>query len=658
MSEVPIHHAFNAALQHHHAGRLAEAERIYRQILARQPSHIDALHNLGVLAHQTGRNDIAADLIRRAIALNPNFPEAQSNLGSVLRDLGQLQEAIAACRSAIALRPDYPEAHSNFGNALRDGGQLDDAIAAYRRAIALKPDFADAYNKLGGALRARGQTDEAIAAYRQAIAIRPNFAEAHCNLASAFKTQNRLDEAIALYRHAISLKPDFAAAHTNLAGALMDMGQLDAAIAADRDAIALNPNFPEAHSNLIFTMHYHRGYDAQTISKELRCWNQVHGEPLQKFIQPHSNNTDPNRRLRIGYLSPDFRDHAVARNLLPLLQRHDHRQFEIICYAQLLHPDAMTSQIQPHADLWRNITGVPDERVAQQIRQDRIDILVDLALHTAGNRLPIFARKPAPVQVTFAGYPGSTGVSAIDYRLSDPYLDPVGMDESVYSEKTIRLPATFWCYDPLENAQIPVNPLPAAAAGSFTFGCLNKRCKLNDLVIAHWAKVLSPVKDSRLLLLSPAGSPRQATLDRFTKEGIDPSRVQFVSQQPRQEYLQLYHRIDLGLDSFPYNGHTTSLDSLWMGVPMVTLVGQSPVSRAGWSQLSNLGLPELAADTPEQFVKIAVNLANDIPRLSELRQTLRARMQASPLMDADAFARNIEAAYRRMWQTWTSLATR
>jgi predicted O-linked N-acetylglucosamine transferase (SPINDLY family) len=254
--------------------------------------------------------------------------------------------------------------------------------------------------------------------------------------------------------------------------------------------------------------------------------------------------------------------------------------------------------------------------------------------------------------VGFAGYPASTGLSTIDYRLSDPYLDPEGSDESVYSEQVIRLPHSFWCHDPLENGDVPVGPLPALQAGFVTFGCLNNFCKVNDQVLALWAQVLCQVDRSRLLLLSKQGSHRQRTLDFLGRAGVNPDRVEFVPHRPRQEYLDQYHRIDLGLDTFPYNGHTTSLDSFWMGVPMVTLVGQTPVSRAGWCQLSNLGLTELAAQTQERFVEIAVELAKDLPRLQALRQSLRQRMEQSPLMDAAGFARGIEAAYRQMWRKW------
>jgi protein O-GlcNAc transferase len=618
MPQLTLQQAFDLALQHHRSGHLKEAENLYRQILARQPDHFDALHYFGMIAHQTGRLDLSLDLFRRA----------------------------------IALRPDSAGAYLSLGNALRDKGQLDDAIAAYRRAADLMPGFPEAYNNLGVALRDKGQLDEAVAAYRQAIAARPSHADSFNNLANVLIEKGQFDEAIAAFGQAIALRPDFPEAHVNLANALNDTGQLDQAVAAYRQAIALRPGYAGAHSNLICALHYHPGYDADAIAEEHRLWNRQHAEPLRSLIQVHSNDRRPDRRLRIGYVSADFRTHASAHFLLPLLKHHDPGQVEVFCYANVRHPDAMTTQLQQYAAAWRDIGHVPDEQAARQIREDQIDILVDLKLHTAANRLLLFARKPAPVQVTWLGFPGSTGLTTIDYRLSDPYLDPIGINESVYSERTVRLPDTFWCYDPLDGRVIPVNPLPALSSGIVTFGSLNNFCKVNDDVLSLWATVLRQVNNSRLLLLAPMGSHRSRALERLKQEGIDPGRVEFVAGQSRQKYLETYHRIDVGLDTFPYNGHTTSLDSFWMGVPVVTLVGSRAVARAGWSQLSNLSLAELAGQTPEQFVRIAAELAGDLPRLAQLRSSLRQRMQQSPLMDAPKFARSIEAAYRPMWHNW------
>ncbi|MGA2443273.1 MAG: tetratricopeptide repeat protein, partial [Tepidisphaeraceae bacterium] len=514
-----------------------------------------------------------------------------------------------------------------------------------------KPDFAQAHGNLGIALVDAGQLDEALAAYRQAIRLNPDLAEVHSNLGNALQDNGQLDQAIACHRQAIRINPDYAKAHNNLGNALKDVGQLDQAIASYRQAMLLKPDYPSAHSNLVFTGQYHPGYDGRMIHEDLLRWNQRHAEPLKKFIQPHSNIRDPDRPLRIGYVSPDFREHVVGQNLLPLFRRHDHRQMEIFCYSNVLKPDMLTEQLRRHADAWRRIAGLSDSQAADLIRQDGIDILVDLALHTSNNRLAVFAYKPAPVQATFAGYPGSTGLDTIDYRLTDPHLDPPGLNDQFYSETSICLPDSFWCYDPLAT-QVAVNPLPAQTVGHVTFGCLNNFCKVNEQVLRLWAHVLKTVDRSRLMMLCPEGSHRHPLLNLLQREGITPDRIELIAHRPRVQYLELYHWIDVGLDTFPYNGHTTSLDSFWMGVSVITLVGQTVVGRAGLSQLTNLGLAELVAQTPEQYVQIAAALAGDLPRLAELRRTLRARIEASPLMDAPRFARNIEAAYRQMWRNY------
>jgi len=584
MPAMTLQQAFDLARQQHQAGRLELAESIYRQILARQPGHADALHLLGVLAQQRGQHEMAVELIGRSLGIKPGCAEAHYNMGNALHALGRLEQAVNAYRQAVALKPEWAAAYSNLGTALAAKGQPDDAIAAYQRAISLRDDLAEAHYGLGVALRQIGQLDQAIAAHRQAL--------------------------------------------------------------------VLKPNFIKAHNSLVLTLHYHGGMDALAIAREQRRWNECYAAALGQDIQGYANDRNPERRLRIGYVSADFWDHASAHFLLPLLENHDPAQVELFAYAQVLRPDAMTEHFQALFSQWRNTVGLSDEQVAQQIRADQIDVLVDLKLHTGENRLLVFARKPAPVQVTWLGYPGSTGLTAIDYRLSDPYLDPSGMDESIYSEQTVRLPDSFWCYDPLAGRDIPVNGLPVLANGFITFGCLNNFNKINENLLVLWAQVLRQVDKSRLLLMAPEGAHRQRTVDRLALEGIDPGRVEFVPRQPRRDYLQLYHRIDAGLDSFPVNGHTTSLDSFWMGVPVVTLVGPTAMGRAGWCQLSNLGLNELAGHSAEQFVTIAVGLASDLPRLVDLRATLRPRMAASPLMDAPRFAGNIEAAYRRMWHKY------
>jgi len=680
---MTIPQAFQSALQHHQAGRLAEAEALYRQILTAQPKHADALHFLGVIAQQAGRYDLGAEWIRQAILLDPNNPAAHSNLGEACRHLGRLDEAIAAYRRALELQPDLPEIHYNLGNALRERGQGGEAVAAYHRALELKPGFAEACNNLGLAFRDRGQLDDAIAAYRRTLEFKPDFAAAHNNLGIALRDQGRLDDAVAACRRALELKPDYAEACNSLGNALKDQGALDAAIAAYRRALELKPNSPEAcnnlgnalrdsgqldeavgvyrhalriepehatvQSNLVHALHYHPGQDGRTISEEHERWNRRFSDPLRQLLQPHTNDPAATRRLRIGYVSPDFRDHAVGHYLLPLLERHDRERFEILCYSGVARPDWMTERLRALAGNWRNTVGISDDRLAEMIREDGVDILVDLSMHSAGNRLLVFARQPAPVQVAWLAYPGGTGLRGIGYRLTDAHMDPPGETPAWSAEEPVRLPDCWCCFHPVGESP-EINPLPALSAESVTFGSLNNFTKVNDRVLALWARVLEAAGGSKLLMLCPEGRARERVRAFFGARGISAERVEFAGFLARWEYLSLYHRIDLGLDPFPFNGMSTTCDALWMGVPALTWPGEMPASRAGLSLLSSVGLGGFAASSEEDYVRMAVELAGNIPRLAELRATLRARMLASPLMDAPRFARNVEAAYRSMWE--------
>ncbi|MDR3405573.1 MAG: tetratricopeptide repeat protein [Chthoniobacter sp.] len=682
---MTIQQAFELALQHHQAGRLAEAEALYRQILAVQPNHADALHMLGVVADQTGRSELAVELIRKTIALKPYDGTVYSNLGRVYRTMGRWQEAAAAYRHALQLQPNLPEPYNNLGNILLECGRNREAIEAFRRALELKPDNAEICKNLGSALMAKGLMDEALAAYRRALQLKPDFPEVHYCLGNAFKKlgnpgeaiaaygvalqlrpgypeccnnlglvlreQGRLDEAVALFRRAIALQPDYAEASSNLGNTLNVQGDLEGAGKAYRRAVRDKPEHPGIHSNLIHASLFLPTCDPAAIVAEEQNWNRKFGDPPRRFVALGGHDDNPERSLRIGYVTPDFRGHVVGQNVMPLIREHDRRQFEIFCYSDVVKPDEMTAQFRRHASLWRDVAGVADEALAGTIREDRIDILVDLTQHMAGNRLPVFARRPAPVQVSFAGYPAGTGVEAIRYRISDRYLEDGKAEMENGKYERLMLIDSFWCYDPC-GAEVAISGLPVRDSGHATFGSLNNFCKVNEPVLKLWARVLRAVKDSRLILLSHAGSHRQRTVDVLAREGIGAQRIEFVEPRPRRTYLELYHRLDIMLDPFPYNGHTTSLDALWMGVPVVSLAGQRAVSRAGLSQLTNLGLPELVAHTEEEYVAIATLLAGDLPRLTELRATLRARMEASVLMDAPRFARKIEDAYRTMWRRW------
>ncbi len=619
------------------------------------------MHYLGVLAHQEGRHDVAAELIGRAIALNPNSPEAYNNLGLALNGNGRVGDAIDAYQSALALRPNYANAFYNLGDALRSTGNLDGAIAAYRQAIGLRPDFAEAHSNLGNALADKGQLDEAISSYRQAISIRPDFAQALNNLGNCLKDREQFADAIAAFTKAIDLNPSSAEFHLNLGSVFKALGRLDEGISETRKAIALKPQSHEAQSNLLFSLHYHAGFDAKMLAEELHRWGREHADPLRPSdehdINERPRDPRPDRRLRIGYVSPDFREHVVGQNLLPLLSHHDRDKFEITCYAHVLAPDAMTKRLQQQADHWKNIVGVSNEEVARHVREDSIDILVDLALHTAQNRLLVFARKPAPVQVTWLAYCSSSGMSAMDYRLSDPYFDPPESDLSGYAEKTMRLPHTYWCYQPGGPAPEPTQT-PAIDNGFITFGCLNNFAKVSAAAMDLWAKILVAIPTSRLILHAPLGDRQTEIAERFARGGVEKNRIRFVGNQPWQGYAQTYSQIDIALDPFPFGGGITTCDALWMGVPVVTLSGKTAVGRGGRSILSNIGLPELIAYTPDQYIQIAIDLARTTERLNNLRLSMRARMLASPLMDAPAFARDMEEAYREMWRAYCATAGR
>jgi predicted O-linked N-acetylglucosamine transferase (SPINDLY family) len=604
------------------SGRLAEAESSYRSILVANPRSGESLHMLGIIAIHRGQFENAIELITGAVEVDPADAQACNSLGFALERSGKTHSAVEIYRRACGLSPSNSLFLSNLGNALQASGELQESAFVCRKAIEADPNYAPAYNNLGMGLVGLGQYDEAAEAFRNATRINPNLAEAYVNRANALRQIGQIDEAVNAYREAMRLQPGNAA----------------------------------IHGALVFALCFHPNCSAAAILAEARRWDQFHARSARKFIQPHRNVRDPDRRLKIGYVSGDLRAHAVGFALLPWFPFHDRAGFEIFCYSNNAQAaDEVSQKLRGYSDHWLDIAPISDGELADRIRVDEIDILVDLSLHTAGNRLISFAMEPAPVQITYLGYCSTTGVEAMHYRFSDPFIDPPGQDSSIYSEKTIRLPRTYWCYQPRYDMP-DVSSLPSEANGYITFGCLNQFAKVSSAALESWRQILLKVPRSRLLLHAPAGRHLDAVMADFAREGISTERIEFVPRQSWDQYLRMLARIDIGLDPFPYNGGITTCDTLMMGVPVVALRGETSTGRGGRSILANVGLPDLVGDSPQEYVRIATDLAASTHHLAELRCTLRERMKSSPLMNGRQFARDIEAAYRAVWQDWCASA--
>jgi len=676
---------FQSALEHHRAGRIAQAAAAYQEIISINPRHGEAQHLLGTILHDQGQLDAAIACYRIAAQTQPGSAEVFSNLGNALQSRGLSEEAAASCRKAIALKPAFAEAHSNLGNALMALGKLDDAIKCYRQAIRHKPDFATAYRNLGAALNAQGQFDDAIVSHRQALVLKPDYAEVHSNLGVTLEALGRLEEAIACYRQALKFQPNFADAHTNLGNALRTQGRLDEAIKSYRDAIlfnpihvqaysnlgaalqnsglldeagkcfrkaiAINPNFNEAYSNLLFCQLHQPNLDFEAYRADQQAFAERFEAPLRAGWQPHRNDTDPARQLKIGFVSGDLRNHAVAKFIEPIWAALPRAEFELWAYATHAIDDAGTQRLREHVQHWRNVSALDNEALAGQIRADEIDILIDLSGHTANNRLLTFARKPAPVQITYLGFPGSSALQAMDYRLTDIHTDPAG-SEAWYQEALLRMPDSLWCYKPTSGMP-EVNALPALDNGFLTFASLNNVNKLDEPTINLWGQLLRAVPESRLLLATvPEGHTREQLTRKFADQGIEAARLAFEGMLPNASFHRLFHRVDIALDPVTMNGATTTCEGLWMGVPTLSLVGQRFGMRAGLSLLSAAGVPEFAVANAEDYVQLAQHYASHLGQLSQLRATLRDKVAQSPLMDTDRFAQSLTSMLRECWREW------
>ena len=675
----------NQAIQYHNTGKFQHAKQIYQTILGRDSNHADALHLLGVLTHQTGDHHRAVQFIENAIRINPSNPFYYCNLGVVYCSLKIFDRSIACYRKALALKPDYTDAFNNLANLFRKQNRLNQAAVMYQKALSLQPDDAVTYNNLGhvyrelgsvgdelvcytkalqvdpdyaytylnlgNLLQYRGELDKAISCYQKALGKKSDFPEACNNLGSALIMQGRLTEAAQYFRKALLMNPYYAEAYNNLGSINQNQGKFKEGIFCLRKALEINPDYVKAHSNLLYAMQYDPDIGSEMLYQEATHWWQQHGVKEATTIHQFAPSTKSGR-IKIGYISPDFREHSVSYFFLPLLRHHNRDSFEIFCYSEVKREDEITYQIKELSDHWRPIAWLRDRAIADQVRQDGIDILIDLAGHTAENRLPVFAYKPAPVQITWLGYPGTTGMPVMDFRLTDEIADPPGEADEYHSETLVRLPRGFLCYGPPEDAPA-VSGLPAHKNGHITFGSFNNLPKINLEVIALWSRLLDQVADSHLLLKSKQFADeqvRQRFLDLFSARGIGAERVRLLPKTTTTAaHLALYHQMDIALDPFPYNGTTTTCEALWMGVPVITLRGDRHASRVGASILSRMGLETMVAENEGQYVGIGIELAQDITALENLRGGLRSHMQSSVLCDGKSFARIMETTIQNLW---------
>ena len=534
---------------------------------------------------------------------------------------------------------------------LQQTGQIPAAKMVFELIVAADADHADALFFLGVTCHQLGQSAQGIDVMRRAIVLQPNNRLYHFNFGIINAEMGDTDAAIEAYERSIQIQPT-ADACNNCAGLLLNQGRLDEALELFRRGSELNPDDIDQQSNFLYTL----SYKPHPNVREIFNWHKQFGQRHERAIAPmppraRIDGARADQRLRIGYVSADFRQHAVAHFIEPVLAAHDSKRFEIFCYYNYPAADAVTGRFEKLAHHWRVISNRSDEDVANMIRADGIDILVDLAGHTPLNRLRVFARKPAPVQASWIGYSSTTGLSRIDYRITDTISDPIGVTDDLYTEKLVRLPDTFSCFQPLANSP-DVGALPATQSGHVTFGSFNNFIKMTPEVLQTWARILQRVPISTLLLKYrsfEADKIRALVLAAFAKHGVQPARIHFLGSDDYHTHLRAYHQVDIALDTFPHNGDTTTCDALWMGVPVVVNTGVNHVGLMGASRLRSVGLQDLVARDNDHFVDIACALAKDVPRLEKLRAILRETMKASPLMDAPRFTRNLEAAYENMW---------
>lgn len=641
------------ALRCFNAGNIAETVEILESLCKLDDSDAELWHMLGIANGRLGLFDEAARCSRRAVSIDADFTDAHFGLAQACMHLGQYMEAVAAYSRVLDRYPDHLAALRNCGFAYYKLGKTGQALALLDRALKLAPGDAEILTNKGLAMAAAGRIRDAEACYRAALESDISCAEASNNLGHLLRRQGRFREAIEAFQHVLSHKPGDVTALVNLGTLLQRCSMHKDAEKLFRRAVRIAPSAPHVRSALLFNLNYHAG-DPELVYQE----HVAYGRKVEQAIaRVPTVGTTHNREtaIRVGYVSPDFRTHSVAYFMKPVLEHHDSSVIEAICYSDVKRPDAMTDSLRAACSEWRNIFGMSDEDVADLIRKDRVDILVDLSGHTAGNRLGVFARKPAPLQTTYLGYPNTTGLSTMDYRLTDAWADPPGKTEPYHTEELVRLPNGFICYQP--PARLPdVASLPAIDREYVTFGSFNNLAKITPEVVSVWARLLREIPASRLILKSRLFQDpwvRNHFHHQFGRLGVEEERISLHEFLPRNEHFLLYGDIDIGLDTFPYNGTTTLCESLWMGVPSITLAGRMHAGCVGSSILHQVGLAGWVTETEDAYIQAAVFWSDNLQALSELRMSLRNRMAESPLCNAQDFVRNLEAAYLAMWRKGT-----
>ncbi|HUX62991.1 tetratricopeptide repeat protein [Sulfuricella sp.] len=638
----------------HKQGKLDEAIEHYRHALQLKPDYAELHNNLGYAFQEQGKMDEAVESYHQALSFKPGFSEAYRNLIGVLHDQGKLDEEVDRYRQALSLDPVNAVTHEYLGYALRLQGKLDEAVGHYRHALSLKPDVAELHNNLGYVLQAQGKLDAAVEHYRRAIFLKPGIVEAHNNLGNALQEQGKQDEAVQSYRRAIALRPDYVDAYNNLGHTFQAQGKLDEAMECYRHALSLKPDHVQVHGNLLFLHSFHSDCTPAQYQEEARSY----GNKLMAQAMPYSRwSVCPVKSgqplLRVGLVSGDLRSHPVGFFLESILAHLNPARVELVAYPTQLQEDELTARIKSRFASWKPIAGLSDQTAARKIHEDGIHILIDLAGHTAKNRLPVFAWKPAPVQVSWLGYFASTGVPGMDYLLADPVSVPDSHRDH-FTETVWYLPDTRLCFTaPATNTNLTLTPLPAARNGYVTFGCFQRLSKINDDVLALWGRIFHALPQSRLRLQSnemKSPSAREEVQRRLARVGIDPERVMIQGSVPRKDYLAAHADVDIILDTFPYPGGTTTCEALWMGVPTLTLAGDTLLARQGASLLACAGLGDWIASDEDDYVTRALAHAANFNRLARLRSGLREKVLASPLFDALLFALNLEEALQNMWQ--------